>query len=460
LSTPTIRAGQELTNLKLHPGEEIRTPLIALQFWRGDRTRSQNVWRRWMVAHNIPRVNGKPIPPHYASCWGADMQPTAAEEIEQVKGYERERIKLDYWILDAGWYPGMGAWVNVGTWEPDPVRFPSGLRELSDAVHATGAKFVVWFEPERVTPATWLYQNHPEWLLAAGDDSGNTPQLGKASAKLFNLGSPEARQWLTDYVVSFTQKQGIDYYRQDFNIDPLAYWRENDPPDRQGITENAYVCGYLAYWDDLRRRVPGLLIDSCASGGRRNDLETMRRSVPLLRSDFFTTAESQQAQTIGLSPWLPYYGSGTGASDAYMIRSSFCPAYRIAWDTRKTDLDYDFLRRMVDQFRRISPYLMGDFYPLTPYTIADDAWAAWQFDSPSHHAGVVQVFRRAKCIGDSHTIVLHGLDARARYTVTDLDTATTRTLTGSQLMTEGIRATVGASPGSALFLYMLARSTK
>ena len=32
-----VRAGQELTHFKLHPGEEMRTPLIALQFWQGDR---------------------------------------------------------------------------------------------------------------------------------------------------------------------------------------------------------------------------------------------------------------------------------------------------------------------------------------------------------------------------------------------------------------------------------------
>jgi alpha-galactosidase len=31
---------------------------------------------------------------------------------------------------------------------------------------------------------------------------------------------------------------------------------------------------------------PQLRIDSCASGGRRNDLETMRRAVPLWRSDY------------------------------------------------------------------------------------------------------------------------------------------------------------------------------
>ena len=50
-----IRAGQELTHFKLLPGEEVRTPLIVLQFWKGDWIRAQNVWRRWMMAHNMPK---------------------------------------------------------------------------------------------------------------------------------------------------------------------------------------------------------------------------------------------------------------------------------------------------------------------------------------------------------------------------------------------------------------------
>jgi alpha-galactosidase len=42
-----LRAGQELTHFKLHPDEEVRTPLIVLQFWQGgDWIRSQNIWRR------------------------------------------------------------------------------------------------------------------------------------------------------------------------------------------------------------------------------------------------------------------------------------------------------------------------------------------------------------------------------------------------------------------------------
>ena len=57
-------AGQELTHFKLLPDEEVRTPLSVLQFWKGgDWICAQNIWRRWMIAHNMPRPGGKLPPP-------------------------------------------------------------------------------------------------------------------------------------------------------------------------------------------------------------------------------------------------------------------------------------------------------------------------------------------------------------------------------------------------------------
>jgi len=50
-----------------------------------------------------------------------------------------------------------------------------------------------------------------------------------------------------------------------------------------------------------------MLIDSCASGGRRDDLETMRRAVPLLRSDLENNPEAYQCHTYGFGLWLPYF---------------------------------------------------------------------------------------------------------------------------------------------------------
>ena len=50
-----VQAGQELTHFKLLPGEEVRSPLCLLQFYKGGWIRAQNIWRRWMFAHNHPK---------------------------------------------------------------------------------------------------------------------------------------------------------------------------------------------------------------------------------------------------------------------------------------------------------------------------------------------------------------------------------------------------------------------
>ena len=442
-----IIAGQELTHFKLHPGEEVRTPLMALQFYKGDSVRAQNVWRQWMLAHNCPRPGGKLSPSHYAACSSHEFgEMVHADEASQklfVDRYLEEGLKLDYWWMDAGWYINETGWPNTGTWEVDPKRFPHGLRAISDHAHAKGVNIIVWFEPERVTPGTWLYERHPEWLLGRDGDQ-----------KLLNLGNPEARQWLTDHVDRLLAEQGIDLYRQDFNMDPLDFWRANDAPDRQGITENAHVTGYLAYWDELRRRHPNMLIDSCASGGRRNDLETLRRAVPLLRSDYIFEPTGQQCHTYGIASWMPLYGSGMIATDPYTVRSVWCPYLNSCWDVRREDLDYPTLRRLMGEWREIAPYFTGDYYPLTPYRPDGDVWMAWQFHRPDLGGGFIQAFRRPDSLYESARLRLQGLAPEAKYTVADMDTpGKTRELSGNELMNPGLLVTLPSRPAAVTIVY-------
>jgi alpha-galactosidase len=441
-----VRAGQELTHLTLHPGEEIRTPLVALLFWKGDWVRGQNLWRRWMLEHNLPRPGGKLPMPQMAACsshqFGEMINANEANQKLFVDRYTEEGIKLDYWWMDAGWYPNVSGWPNTGTWEVDKTRFPNGLRAITDHAHEKGIRIIVWFEPERVTPGTWLYE-HPDWLLGRDGEQ-----------KLLNLGNPEARQWLTDHVDKVLNEQGIDLYRQDFNMDPLGYWRANDAEDRQGITEIRHCEGYLAYWDELRRRHPNMLIDSCASGGRRNDLETLRRAVPLLRSDYLLEPISQQCHTYGIAFWYPFWGTGVNSSDPYTFRSVMCPHMTGCYDVRRTDIDYAAVRKLIAQWREVAPdILLGDYYPLTSYSLAPDVWIGWQFDRPETGAGLVQVFRRTDSIYEKAQLRLRGLDPEAKYVLRDLDKGEVGEKSGRELMDEGIRVEIGERPGSVLMTY-------
>ncbi len=441
-----IRGGQERTHLRLHPGEEIRGPLTVLQFYQGDREHAQNVWRRWMLAHNTPRPQGKPIEPMIGAVSGNHYPGLLCDEAGEMAfldGIERERIPMDYWWMDAGWYPNpTNAWWGVGTWEVDRTRFPRGIRAIADRVHADGKKLIVWFEPERVHPGTWLYENHPEWLLGADGE-----------VKLVNMGDPAARAWVTDQVDRVLTEEGIDAYRQDFNIDPLGFWRANDAPDRQGMTEIGHVMGYLAFWDELLRRHPGMLIDSCASGGRRNDLETLRRAVPLLRSDFLFQPSANQGHTYGLAAWIPYAGTGLIDYDTYAVRSCSTAWHTLSPDFRRTDLDYDLMRKLLAEWHRVAPYLLGDYYPLTPYSLEPDAWVAWQFDRPDRAAGIVQVFRHEASPFEVARLPMRGLDPEATYTFVDLDSGAKQELTGREAMERGVRLEVMARPGAGLVEY-------
>lgn len=456
-----VRGGQERTHFRLEPGEEARTPRVVLLFWEGDRVASQNTWRRWMLAHNAPKLGAGPVPPLLTACAGGffeGLKCNETDELHFIDEYLAHDMPLDYWWMDAGWY-ACHSWPEIGTWEVDRSRFPRGLRAISDHAHDQGMGLILWFEPERVVPGTWL-AGHPEWLLSVADQA-DLPDWARRQA-LLDLGNAEARAWLVDHVDRLMVDEGVDLYRQDFNIDPLPFWQQQDTADRQGLTENHYVTGYLAYWDELIGRHPGMLIDSCASGGRRNDIETLRRAVPLLRSDYQSFAGDpafgvgNQGHTYGLSSWIPYYGQGVYFNPqdfAYSARSSLSPGFGIACDVRRADIDWTGVRKAADDWQQAAGLMLADFHPLTPYSLDDREWIAWQFDDPGSGRGMVQAFRRKDAAAESVCCRLAGLAADGIYAVTSLDGGEPAEHTGRELAEQGLSITLEMRPSAAIYLY-------
>jgi len=463
-----IRAGQEQTRLVLHPGEEIRTPRILLLFWDGDPQESHNHLRRFLLAHHVPKTaDGQPVMgPVCAATWGG-ME--SKYHLEQIADIRKHKLNYDYYWIDAGWYGPAGSfspdvytgeWAKyVGCWNINPRAHPNGLKPLADAAHAAGLKFLLWFEPERaLTDTPWTIE-HPEWFLGERKPGANL---------LFNLGNPDARRFLTDFISNMIREVGIDCYRQDFNFEPLPYWRAADAPDRQGIAEIRYVEGHYAFWDELLRRHPGLLIDNCASGGRRIDLETISRSIPLWRSDYqchpgFDPAGCQ-VQTHGLSYWLPVHGGGTCGGqhdprrgDTYHVRSNLSAslAFPIYFNQGDgvTDHPWDWQRRMIEEYKRARPFFYGDYYPLNGGSAASDVWLVMQYHRPDLGEGMILAFRRKDAPFVSADFRLQGLDSAAEYELQDADTGKTWKQTGKELHERGLHVTLDKTPESGLVFY-------
>ena len=459
-----VRVGQEKTNLRLLPGESIRTPRMTVLSWSGDASRAVNLWRRWYLAHILPRPNGQPMKPLLACCGTDDGEEfTAATEENQLRYIERfqERgIRPDVWWIDAGWYPCYNKdherkWWTTGTWEPDPERFPNGLKPVSDRAAERGADLLVWFEPERVQPGTKLDAERPEWLLRTDESDDG----------LLNLGNPECRQWLTDHVCGLIRDNGIKIYRQDHNFEPLEHWRKNEAEDRQGMNENLHVQGYLQFWDDLLARNPGLWIDSCASGGRRNDLETMRRSVPLHYSDYgYGDHPVKLAFHRTLYEWIPYFKECTlswditgGARfdsqvDSYSYHCGIAPMLFATLDIRRDDYDYALAEKMIGVWQRASDLILyGDYYPHTPFHKSAEEWVARQFDCPETGCGLLQGIRFPASPKETITIHPKGIDPDAMYFFENAETGETRDILGKDLIRDGFTFALPARSGAIWF---------
>jgi alpha-galactosidase len=308
---------------------------------------------------------------------------------------------------------------------------------------------MLWFEPERVFRGSAWHKEHPQWLLGPMGDN-----------LLFNLGKPQACEFLVGFISQRIKEYGLGCYRQDFNIDPLPFWRAADAPDRQGITEIRYIEGLYAFWDGLLENNPGLIIDNCASGGRRLDLETLGRATPFWRTDGPRDPIAHQCHSYGLFSWIPLSATSQDrALDTYEFRSSMSSSLCLNWwvsgdapaQRIGADFPFDWARSILEQYLGFRDLFYGDYYPLTGYSQAPDQWMAYQFDKGNR--GMLVVLRRPSSPYESARFGLKGLDAEASYKVRDLDTGAERRLTGAELSQTGLEVRVNERPGSALVVY-------
>ena len=229
-----VGAGMKKTHLSLRPGEEIRTPQILLLPWVGDSIDAHNLLRRQVLKYHTPQYDGKPVVlPVSHGGWGGMKTATCLRLIEQIAN---EKIGYENFWMDAGWYGadrkvdefqvfGSEDWfLHAGNWRVNKVPHPNGLRPISDAAHAKGMKFLLWFEIERAVVGTPLTIEHPEWFIGeVGVNFEGNVERPFVKYRLFDMGNPIARRYMIDWISEFITNQGIDIFRQDCNFEPQFF---------------------------------------------------------------------------------------------------------------------------------------------------------------------------------------------------------------------------------------------
>ena len=435
-------AGMLATHFRLEPRETLRNVAVLVCFRRGlGVTAGQNRFRRLLTEHfaiNNHWPEKRPVLPVVQPVFGGIATQT---HLDFLRLYDKYHYPSELVGIDAGWY-GYGRHDDVftGTWSQETGNWrinaahPDGLKPITDAIGALGAKSYLWCEFERACPYTDLVREHPEWFVECG-------------SLMLNLGNPEALRWLTDFTIRFFHDNNLYQIQQDFNFDTLPHWASLDSPERIGVAEMKYIAGLYAYWDALLAAEPRITINHCASGGRRLDLETLQRGFTFWRSDAQCFPENDpiqnQIQHFYLSQWYPFHSGGIWVkqhpNDEYSFFSAiaagisdctFIYCHRVL---PETEWDYADHARLLREAVRLRRYFLGDYYPLTTEPERRENWCAFQYSLPDGEGGIVMVFRRPESPEPEMCFPLHDLDPEAQYRLELYRARTSEIVSGTEL---------------------------
>ncbi|MFR9207461.1 MAG: alpha-galactosidase, partial [Lachnospiraceae bacterium] len=331
--------------------------------------------------------------------WGGESEEMLKKVVLSCANLD---LGIDTLWIDAGWYAdvvpesnGIAAaadWkYHVGTWTYNKALYPNGnMADLGMTCEENDIDMLQWFEIERAYAGSENTLMHPELYY----------EYTQNNNYLLRLDTQEGYDYMYNYLATQIETNKIDIYRQDFNMQPINYWLSQDDEGRTGITETYYITNLYRLFDELSAAFPDLLIDNCASGGRRLDIEMTKRSVPLFRTDYTTnknyaSSEMLQAQTQSISYWLPLTGTGFGQSNVktfndYTMMSHISPAVSLPNSFDNPSL----YKSCASIYSQSQPYWTGDLYNLTDVSYSASSNQAYELFRPDMNSGMAIIYIR------------------------------------------------------------------
>ncbi|MFC6090325.1 alpha-galactosidase [Saccharothrix lopnurensis] len=271
-------------------------------------------------------------------------------------------VGAERFVLDDGWFGSRrDDRRGLGDWYVSDEVWPDGLGPLTDHVTGLGMQFGLWVEPEMVNPDSDLARAHPDWLMAAGD---RLPRPAR-SQQVLDLARPEAYEYVLERLDDLLTTYPVSYLKWDHNRDLVEAGHR--------VTGRAGVHGQtLAVYrllDELRRRHPGVEVESCSSGGGRVDLEILERTDRVWVSDCIDALERQAVQRwtnalVPLELMGTHVGSGTSHTTHrrhpldFRAGTALFGHFGIEWDlTAASPEDLGRLREWVALYKELRPLL-------------------------------------------------------------------------------------------------------
>ncbi|MBC2670618.1 alpha-galactosidase [Novosphingobium piscinae] len=409
----------------LKPGESLESPRFYAGYSHAGLGGASRTFHRFQMERLIPGGAAAALRPVLYNSWEATAFDVTAEG--QMKLAERAaKLGVERFVVDDGWFGQRNDdKAGLGDWTVNPRKFPQGLKPLIDKVHALGMSFGLWFEPEMVNRDSALYRAHPDWVL----NFPGRPRTEGRNQLVLNLARTDVRDYLLGVLDKLLRENDIQFIKWDYNRNWTEPGWPEAGPDQQRVYVD-YVRNLYFILAELRRRHPGLEIETCSGGGGRIDTGIMALTDQAWTSDNtdpFDRLAIQDGFSLAYAPaimmaWVtdvPNWANGRTTSLDFRFLSAMQGGLGIGADLNKwTAGDEDTARRWITAYKGIRATVQrGQLYRLVRPT-EGAAQTATLYVAPDRAQAVLFAMQRGSQWRDQwEPLRLAGLDPAATYAV-------------------------------------------
>ncbi len=420
-AVPQVGGGEMLRpgEIVLAPGEEYAAPSVAFVYSDSGLDGVADRIHRWLRARPGHPSGPRPFT---LNTWEAvyfDQDPAQLRELAE----RAAAVGVERFVLDDGWFLGRrDDTTSLGDWTVDPAVWPEGLRPLADHVHGLGMEFGLWFEPEMISLDSELARAHPDWFLHDPRHLAHDAGLSWRTQFVLDLANEDAYAHILEPISAVVADVGVDYIKWDHNRDLVEPMHDGRPGT------HPHTLAVYRMVDELKRRHPGLEIESCSSGGARTDLGIMAHCDRVWASDSNDPVERQDIQRwTGLLLPPELVGAHVGPTESHSSGRLTSLGLRVATSLMgSSGLEWNILQCSPSELAGITAFaaLYKELRPLihtarvTHPPLTDPAWRVTGFIAQDRSEAVV-VLATVAGLEDARAerLRIPGLDPSRTYRV-------------------------------------------
>lgn len=290
----------------------------------------------------------------YCTTWGNPSH----ENICEILGSIRDK-GFRYFVIDCGWYKQEGVpWdISMGDYEVSGKLFPQGLGQTVGKIKEAGMIPGIWFEFENVGSASKVYQEEGHLLHKDGK------VLTSYSRRFFDMCDPWVEQYLTEKVIGTLKRYGFGYMKIDYN-ETIGIGCDGAESLGEGLRKN--MAASLDFIGKVKREIPGIVLENCASGGHRLEPGMMGQmsmasfsdaheceEIPIIAANLHWVIHPAQSQI-----WAVIRQEDTLRRIVYSVANTFLGRMCISGDVTKLSKEqWRMIDDGMDFYREIAPII-------------------------------------------------------------------------------------------------------